>query len=62
MSRKWEEVGEDIEDAMMLMSPSGGGNEYDNDPLGLGATVEYVEVPYFQLQMLMRFQFAQHGS
>lgn len=37
---KWEEVGEDLDDAMMVMSPTGGGSEYENDPLGLQATVD----------------------
>lgn len=32
-------------DEAILMSPSGTGNEYDNDPLGLGATAEYVVMP-----------------
>lgn len=36
-------MGEDIDEGI-LMSPSAGGNEYDNDPLGLGATVEYVQL------------------
>jgi hypothetical protein len=47
---------------MALMSPSGGANEYDSDPLGLGATVEYVEVLCMKLlHVLMRVQSAQHG-
>lgn len=34
---------------MLVMSPSGGASEYDSDPLGLGATVEYVEVSCLQV-------------
>ncbi|EKM56994.1 uncharacterized protein PHACADRAFT_208160 [Phanerochaete carnosa HHB-10118-sp] len=37
--KQWEEVGDDLDDAM-LMSPSSGGIEYENDPLGLKSTVE----------------------
>ncbi|KIP09756.1 hypothetical protein PHLGIDRAFT_126060 [Phlebiopsis gigantea 11061_1 CR5-6] len=36
---QWEEVGEDMDESV-LMSPSASGNEYDNDPLRLGATVD----------------------
>ena len=43
MPRQWEEVDQDTDNAVLGLTGPG---EIDTDPLGLGATVEYVGCMY----------------